>query len=91
MPYRKPNTGMWTLLKEKILKVRDDQIDMEKSFYCGDAAGRRHHPFNDHSSDDLYFGRNIKLAFFTPEMCFQRGRINFKPINGTILTEKYKN
>ena len=60
--YRKPNTGIWELIKIN--------INMIDSFYCGDAMGR----INDHSDTDLKFALNIGLNFKSPESVFK----NFK-------------
>ena len=38
--FRKPQTGMWKYLVDNLLKSESKNIDMENSFYCGDAAGR---------------------------------------------------
>jgi bifunctional polynucleotide phosphatase/kinase len=46
--------------------LKNNNIDKEKSFYCGDAAGR----VNDHSNDDILFSTNIGLKFYSPEMLF---------------------
>lgn len=59
--YRKPRTGMWdTLVKSKNDGVA---IDMTKSFYVGDAAGREKNwapkRNKDHSSADRLFALNI--------------------------------
>ena len=37
--YRKPTTGMWKYFEENINKKI--KVDLEKSIYCGDAAGRK--------------------------------------------------
>jgi len=55
--YRKPLTGMWDLLNEY-------NIPKNKSFYVGDAAGRK----NDHSDSDLNFAHNIGIKFIIPEL-----------------------
>jgi len=57
--YRKPLTGMWDLLNN----ILDNKIHTKKSFYVGDAAGRK----NDHSNSDLYFAHNIGIKFVIPE------------------------
>jgi bifunctional polynucleotide phosphatase/kinase len=57
--YRKPNTGLWNLIKIK--------VNMIDSFYCGDAMGRK----NDHSDTDLKFALNLGLTFKSPETVFQ--------------------
>lgn len=73
--YRKPAPGMWNIF------VSDYNgglsVDMDKSFFCGDAAGRPIR-FNsngklikkDHSCCDRLFAMNIGLKFYTPEEYF---------------------
>nr|CAD1834054.1 unnamed protein product [Ananas comosus var. bracteatus] len=48
-PFRKPEPGMWRLMQEHLNS--GIAIDMEQSFYVGDAAGRA----NDHSDADIKF------------------------------------
>ncbi|KAM6932889.1 bifunctional polynucleotide phosphatase/kinase-like [Xenentodon cancila] len=71
--FRKPVTGMWNYLCEK---VNDGvTVDKTQSFYIGDAAGR---PENwapgkkkkDFSCSDRLFALNIGLQFQTPEEYF---------------------
>lgn len=62
--FRKPAAGMFELLKEDLSP--HVKIDMERSFYVGDAAGR----LEDHSRADIDFAKNAKLAFYTPEEFF---------------------
>jgi len=65
--YRKPQIGMWNKAKE-IFKG----IDMKRSFFCGDAAGRNMgQPGGDFSDSDKKFAENIGLKFFTPEQIFK--------------------
>ena len=48
-------------------------ICYEKSFYCGDSAGRNKNPTTnkpDLSDSDIKFALNIKLSFKTPEEIF---------------------
>ncbi len=45
-------------------------IDLKKSFYCGDAAGRVKGKKKDFSDSDYKFALNINITFFTPEMLF---------------------
>jgi len=54
---RKPSVGMWWLLTQNNENI---PIDMEKSFYVGDAAGRK----GDFSDSDLKFALNIGLRFY---------------------------
>lgn len=41
-------------------------LDYDKTFYCGDAAGRE----NDHASSDIKFAYNLGIKFMTPEKMF---------------------
>lgn len=61
--YRKPHTHVWDFFVQNHKGVN---IDIQTSFYCGDAAGRK----NDFSSTDRYFAHNIGIQFFTPEQFF---------------------
>lgn len=63
--YRKPQTGMWSVLKQI--------IPVKSGFYCGDAAGRP----QDFSDSDVEFAKNIGVKFYLPEELFPRvERIN---------------
>ncbi|KAF8024215.1 hypothetical protein BT93_F1421 [Corymbia citriodora subsp. variegata] len=64
-PYRKPKTGMWNVMAKYFNS--GISIDMDKSFYVGDAAGR----INDHSDADIKFAQAIGLKFYLPEEYFQ--------------------
>ena len=57
--FRKPLPTIWNIIKSKI-SISD------KSFYCGDAAGRK----GDHNDTDYKFALNCEIKFMTPEMCF---------------------
>lgn len=74
--YRKPMTGMWDTLKNQ--KNDDIEIDLNESFYVGDAAGRQKNWIpkknKDHSIADRLFALNIGLKFFTPEEYFRKQR-----------------
>lgn len=62
---RKPNTGMWEFF---------NGINVEESFYVGDAAGRTRNPVTkkkDFSCSDRMFALNIGCKFYTPEKFFQ--------------------
>ncbi|KAL2620540.1 hypothetical protein R1flu_000745 [Riccia fluitans] len=62
--FRKPSTGMWHLLEQHFNAGRI--IDKERSFYVGDAAGRK----NDHSAADFEFAKTLGLKFLLPENVF---------------------
>lgn len=59
--FRKPASGMWKYLSSLI-----SNIDKEKSFYVGDAAGRQ----SDFSDSDKKFAEGLNLKFYTPEEFF---------------------
>ncbi|XP_060187431.1 polynucleotide 3'-phosphatase ZDP isoform X2 [Lycium barbarum] len=63
-PFRKPKTGMWNIMKKQFNS--GVPIDMDESFYVGDAAGRR----GDHSDADIKFAQAIGLRFYVPEEFF---------------------
>ncbi|XP_066306945.1 polynucleotide 3'-phosphatase ZDP-like isoform X4 [Miscanthus floridulus] len=63
-PYRKPNPGMWWLMAQHFNS--GIEIDMDQSFYVGDAAGRD----KDHSDADIKFAKAIGLKFHVPEEYF---------------------
>lgn len=62
---RKPQIGMWNQLLNSF-GAQDVEIDMDQSFYVGDAAGRP----NDFLDSDKVFADNIKLEFKVPEQVF---------------------
>lgn len=66
--YRKPNMGMFLFLNNQI------NIDIENSFYVGDAAGRvfSSERKRDFSSADRYFAINNGLNFSIPEDFFDQ-------------------
>ena len=65
--YRKPRTGAWRHFETKC--NGGVAIDLETSYYVGDAAGRP----GDHSDSDAAFARNVGVRFFTPEAFFSEG------------------
>ncbi|KAI6653783.1 Bifunctional polynucleotide phosphatase/kinase-like [Oopsacas minuta] len=70
--YRKPNSAIWNLIVEKF--NGGIKVDLSKSFFCGDAAGRAKDwspgKVKDFSCDDRKFGVNIGVNFYTPEEFF---------------------
>lgn len=62
--YRKPESGMWTYLVEKCNGGLE--VDLENSFYVGDAAGRE----GDFANTDREFANKIGISFKTPEEMF---------------------
>ncbi|XP_044506046.1 polynucleotide 3'-phosphatase ZDP isoform X2 [Mangifera indica] len=63
-PFRKPKPGMWQIMEKHFNS--GIPIDMDQSFYVGDAAGRD----SDHSDADIKFAQVIGLQFFVPEDYF---------------------
>lgn len=63
-PFRKPKPGMWRIMEQHFNS--GISIDMDQSFYVGDAAGR----LNDHSDADIKFAQAIGLKFYVPEEYF---------------------
>lgn len=59
---------MWELLTEK--HNGDIKIDIAKSFFCGDAAGRKDNKHKDFSDSDLKFALNVGVSFKTPQNLF---------------------
>ncbi|XP_074319293.1 polynucleotide 3'-phosphatase ZDP [Silene latifolia] len=62
--YRKPQPGMWRVMEKHFNS--GIAIDMDQSFYVGDAAGRE----KDHSDADIKFAQAIGLKFYLPEEFF---------------------
>eukprot|EP01127_Copromyxa_protea_P014627 TRINITY_DN4114_c0_g1_i1.p1 TRINITY_DN4114_c0_g1~~TRINITY_DN4114_c0_g1_i1.p1 ORF type:complete len:728 (+),score=176.83 TRINITY_DN4114_c0_g1_i1:2-2185(+) len=72
--HRKPSPSMWSLLEQKYNK--GVKIDLNASFYCGDAAGRaagwKQGKSKDFSCSDRKFAANIGVKFYTPEEYFDK-------------------
>lgn len=73
--FRKPRSGMWSQFYKMWNEKGGAKIEMQgekRSFFVGDAAGRKADPANgrqvkDHSDADKGFAENAGLKFFTPE------------------------
>ncbi|KAK9365479.1 polynucleotide kinase 3 phosphatase-domain-containing protein [Lipomyces kononenkoae] len=80
--FRKPQIGMWRLVKEayerQLPPLQESEseglneqievdLDPENSFFVGDAAGRK----GDHSAVDKQFAKNLGIKFYTPEQFFR--------------------
>lgn len=80
--YRKPMIGLWQYFQKNIHNS-SVPIDLENSFFVGDAAGRKKTAIKkaDHSSSDLMFALNCKLKFLLPEEFCESMKRNtkFKP------------
>jgi bifunctional polynucleotide phosphatase/kinase len=69
--YRKPMTKMWETMTTDFAPAT---IDLAKSFYCGDAAGRikgwKKGAVRDFAGTDRMFALNLGIQFYTPEELF---------------------
>ncbi|KAJ9658113.1 DNA kinase/phosphatase Pnk1 [Coniosporium apollinis] len=72
--FRKPRTGMWEQLLEDFNLTAAHQVDLDTSFFVGDAGGRTGHSSGgvskDHSCCDRDFATNVGIKFLTPEEYF---------------------
>ncbi|OSS52154.1 hypothetical protein B5807_03827 [Epicoccum nigrum] len=71
--YRKPRVGMWRELLEDYDLEEADWVDLDNSFFVGDAGGREAVAgisVKDHSCVDRDFAANVGLTFHTPEEFF---------------------
>ncbi|DAZ95515.1 TPA: hypothetical protein N0F65_001854 [Lagenidium giganteum] len=80
---RKPRIGAWKAM-HKLLE--DAPLDLENSFYCGDAAGRPKIDGaggrkKDFAATDYKFALNVGIAFHTPEALFlsSKQRVHVRP------------
>ncbi|KAL1998240.1 hypothetical protein VTN02DRAFT_6553 [Thermoascus thermophilus] len=64
--YRKPRVGMWREVLDDYDLDDGEGVDLQGSFFVGDAAGRP----GDHSCSDRDFAANVGIAFKTPEEFF---------------------
>jgi bifunctional polynucleotide phosphatase/kinase len=84
--YRKPGAKMWDCLVDNNGGVK---IIKEKSFFCGDAAGRKNGKIKDFSDSDLKFALNVGIEFKTPENLFlgEVDVIEVKGFNPATISE----
>eukprot|EP00917_Polyrhabdina_sp_WS-2016_P020185 GHVP01043224.1.p1 GENE.GHVP01043224.1~~GHVP01043224.1.p1 ORF type:complete len:418 (-),score=78.81 GHVP01043224.1:1154-2407(-) len=80
--YRKPRPGILKIMQK--LFFSDASINLKKSFYVGDLAGREINGMKkkDRNASDRYFAFNIGIEFFTPEEFFKDQRKNKWPSEG---------
>jgi DNA 3'-phosphatase len=80
---RKPSTGMWDFVANSL--NGDKKVNLDKSLYVGDMAGRK----SDHSSTDLLFALNIGVNFKVPEVFYNDNKDSKN--NTKVLIESIKN
>lgn len=72
--FRKPRTGMWETLLGEYGLSGSGSVDLERSVFVGDAAGREGDKAKkvkkDHSCSDRDFASNAGIGFKTPEEFF---------------------
>ena len=68
--YRKPQSGMWDYFVKN--GNEGEKVDISKSVFVGDAAGRKKTPKRpaDHSDADKGFAINVGIPFKVPEEFF---------------------
>jgi bifunctional polynucleotide phosphatase/kinase len=85
---RKPATGMW----EYFIKNCNEgvKVNLTKSFYCGDAAGRPKTKTKgkDFSDSDRKFSINVGIEFKTPEMYFLNQKEELPPLGFSMANFK---
>jgi bifunctional polynucleotide phosphatase/kinase len=93
--YRKPSPEMWNFFKENCNK--SVKVNMDESFYIGDAAGRKANwapgRKKDFSCADRMFAANANLKFQTPEEYFMNYKkdLNFewRSVDPNEIINKY--
>ncbi|KAF2256368.1 PNK3P-domain-containing protein [Trematosphaeria pertusa] len=91
--YRKPRTGMWQELLEDYDLEAADAVDLQNSFFVGDAGGREAVPggaVKDHSCVDRDFAANVGIRFHTPEEYFlqEQSRPFVRGFDPTVFLEE---
>lgn len=87
---RKPRTGLWDYLQDCLQS--DCLIDLEQSFYVGDAAGRKKSAISkaDFSCSDLFFASNCGIKFTVPEQFINQmanNSTNIVDMKGKLLPQ----
>jgi bifunctional polynucleotide phosphatase/kinase len=65
---KKPSIGLWKLLEQNNCGIK---INLNESFYIGDAVGRS----NDVNDHDIKFAINIKIKNYTPDEYFDNCKV----------------
>eukprot|EP00347_Sterkiella_histriomuscorum_P006646 403351974 len=82
--YRKPAQGAWEYFLSQYDKSK--KLNMKKSFYCGDAAGRPKTADRkkDFSDTDRKFAINIGLPFEVPEQTFLGEKVRMPALQSAL-------
>lgn len=75
--YRKPRTGMW---QELAARIRPLQINLQHSFFCGDAATD-----DDFAKTDYQFAANVGVRFVLPQQVFAGAIVKLPPLSNDFL------
>lgn len=65
---KKPSVGLWKLLEQNNCGIK---INLNESFYVGDAVGRS----NDVNDNDIKFALNVGIKYFTPDEYFDNCKV----------------
>ncbi|KAJ8040482.1 Bifunctional polynucleotide phosphatase/kinase [Holothuria leucospilota] len=93
--YKKPGTLMW----DRMVKKHNDgvTVDLEESYFVGDAAGRAKNwapgKPKDFSCSDRMFAANIGIGFYTPEEFFDgedKAIFEWRSVNPREVLERAK-
>ena len=83
--FRKPSPAMWNFMLH-LHRKNKPTLDLEGSFFVGDAAGRS----SDFSDSDRMFAKNIGIQFYTPEEFIRHYSLNkYLTINPELIVLQY--